>query len=73
MLKKIGQGLMTAELKIKNSIYRFFHEEKGGTEIVAILLIIIILIAIVVIFKDKLSVLLDELFSRISNDVKTDL
>ncbi len=73
MLKKIGQGLVLAELKIKNSIYRFFHEEKGGTEIVAILLIIIILIAIVVIFKDKLSALLDELFSRISNDVKTDL
>ncbi|HBB29804.1 MAG TPA: holin, BlyA family protein [Clostridiales bacterium] len=73
MLKKIGQGLALAELKIKNSIYRFFHEEKGGTEIVAILLIIIILIAIVVIFKDKLSALLDELFSRISNDVKTDL
>lgn len=73
MFKKIGQGLALAELKVKNSIYRFFHEEKGGTEIVAILLIIIILIAIVVIFRDKLSALLDDLFKKISTDVNTEL
>ena len=73
MFKKIGKGLALAELKVKNSIYKFLHEEKGGTEIVAILLIIIILIAVVIIFRDRLSILLDELFTKISTDVNTDL
>ena len=69
MLKKIGQGLALAELKVKNSIYKFLHEEKGGTEIVAILLIIIILIAVVVIFKKELIGLIENLFKTISEDV----
>lgn len=73
MLKKIGQGLILAQLKIKNNIYRFFHEEKGGTEIVAILLIIIVLVGIVVIFRNKLGELLDKLFNTITNDVDTQL
>ena len=73
MLKKFGQGLTIGELKIKNSIYKLLHEEKGGTEIVAILLIIIVLVGIVVIFRDILGELLEELFTNISDDVKKEL
>ena len=73
MLRKIRQGLALAEIKIKVYINRLFYEEKGGTEIVAILLIIIILIGVVLIFKEELMELIEELFDRISDDVKTGL
>ena len=73
MFSKMGQALLLKELKIKNGIHRFIHEDKGGTEIVAILLIIIILIAVVIIFREKLSELIDHLFKNITNDVDTKL
>ncbi len=73
MLKKIGQAMSKTELKIKNAIYRFANEEKGGTEIVAILLIIIVLIGVVVIFRNQLSSLIEGFFEKISNDVDTKL
>ena len=73
MFKKIGQGLTLAQLKVKNSIYKFFHEEKGGTEIVAILLIIIILIVVVGVFRKELIGLIENLFETISKDVETEL
>ena len=73
MLNKLGQALIVLKLRIKNTSNRLWHEEKGGTEIVAILLIIIILVALAVIFKDKLLTLINDLFEKISTDVKTEL
>lgn len=71
MLKKFRQALLKAELKVRNAIYNFLNEEKGGTEIVAILLIIIVLIGVVVIFRDQLTNLITSFFKRITNDVNT--
>lgn len=73
MLKKLRQALIGVEFKVRNAIFKFKNEEKGGTEIVAILLIIIVLIGVVVIFRDQLSALVSSFFTRISEDVKTDL
>ncbi len=73
MLKKLRQALISVELKVRNAIFKLKNEEKGGTEIVAILLIIIVLIGVVVIFRDQLSALISSFFTRISEDVKTDL
>jgi Flp pilus assembly pilin Flp len=71
MLRKFKQALIKTELKVRNAIYNFVNEEKGGTEIVAILLIIIVLIGVVVIFRNELSALISSFFKRITNDVNT--
>lgn len=73
MFNKMGQALLLAELKIKNGIHRFLHEEKGGAEIVAILLVIIVLIAVVIVFKDQLKILIGHIFENITTDVDSKL
>lgn len=55
---------------IKKRINNFKNNEIGGAEIVSIVLIIIVVVGLAVIFKDKLTSLLNGWFETISNDSK---
>lgn len=73
MLKKLKEMSIKADMKIRNAMYKFANEEKGGAEIVAILLIIIVLIAVVVVFRNGLSKLITDFFTKIKTDTDAKL
>lgn len=57
------------DLKIK--LKKLMKEEKGETNIVSIIFIIIIVIGLAIIFRDRLTELINSLFDQIEEDVKT--
>lgn len=48
---------------------RFFNEE-DGMGVVEIILIIVVLVSLVVIFKDKITVIVSQIFTKITNGIK---
>lgn len=67
MLSKLKNGLRLTDIKVKNAMHRFLHEEKGAAEVVTMVLIIIVVIGLVVIFRDNLSTLINNWFDKIKN------
>lgn len=55
----------------KNKFKKVMTEKNGETNIVAILFIIIIVIGLAIIFRDRLTSLINSLFDQIEDDVKT--
>lgn len=55
----------------KNKFKKVMMEKNGETNIVAILFIIIIVIGLAIIFRDRLTSLINSLFDQIEDDVKT--
>ena len=56
---------MNVEKRIKGSLTRFLKEE-DGVGVVEVVLILVVLIGLIVIFKSKLTVLLNSIFSTIT-------
>ena len=50
---------------LRNEICEFFHQE-DGVGVIEIVLILVVLIGLIVIFKSKLTVLLNSIFSTIT-------
>lgn len=60
------------ELKtlVDNKIKSRLKNNIGGAEIVSIVLIIIVIIGLAILFRDKITTLLESWFSRITTDAK---
>ena len=58
-------NLMNVVKRIKGSLTRFIKEE-DGVGVVEVVLILVVLIGLIVIFKSKLTVLLNSIFSTIT-------
>lgn len=58
-------NLMNVVKRIKGSLTRFLKEE-DGVGVVEVVLILVVLIGLIVIFKSKLTVLLNSIFSTIT-------
>ena len=56
---------MNVVKRIKGSLTRFLQEE-DGVGVVEVVLILVVLIGLIVIFKSKLTVLLNSIFSTIT-------
>ena len=56
---------MNVVKRIKGSLTRFIKEE-DGVAVVEVVLILVVLIGLIVIFKSKLTVLLNSIFSTIT-------
>ncbi len=56
---------MSIAKRIKGSLTRFFKEE-DGVGVVEVVLILVVLIGLIVIFKSKLTALLNSIFSTIT-------
>ena len=67
----MGNYFLRTFLMRKQLIKDFIKDEKGETNIVAIILIIVIVIGLVVIFKDRISSLIENLFDKIDSKTKT--
>ena len=50
---------------LRNEICEFFHQE-DGVGVIEVVLILVVLIGLIVIFKSKLTVLLNSIFSTIT-------
>ena len=61
-----------AKARIHNFWEDFKTEEKGAAEIVAIILIIVVVIALAVVFKDKISELLDKVMGQADSFVESE-
>ncbi len=58
-------NLLNVVKRIKGSLTRFIKEE-DGVGVVEVVLILVVLIGLIVIFKSKLTVLLNSIFSTIT-------
>ena len=59
-------GQLIRQIKKKNGLIRRFAEEEDAVGVVEIILILVVLIGLIVIFKSKLTVLLNSIFSTIT-------
>ena len=55
----------------RNWFASLIRDEKGETNVVAMILIIVIVIGLVVIFKDRISALIGNLFDKIDSRTET--
>jgi hypothetical protein len=62
---------ISTQFKWKNFREDFKSEEKGAVEIITIVLIVVVVIALAVIFKDRLTTLLGNVFDKTDNAVDT--
>ncbi|MBR5349052.1 MAG: hypothetical protein IK125_07435 [Lachnospiraceae bacterium] len=53
----------------RNRIKSFFEEEQGETNIIAIILLILVVVGLVVIFRDKISELINNLFGKVDDSI----
>lgn len=56
---------------LKGRMKKLLKDKKGETNIVSIIFIIIIVIGLAIIFRDRLTDLINSLFDQIEEDVKT--
>lgn len=54
---------------IKNFINKVLKDQKAEVNMIAIVLILIVVIILAVIFKDSMAKLLEDIFSRLTNDI----
>jgi len=66
MLDKI----LLAKLWLKARAYDLMHDEEGAVDIVAIVVLIGIVVLLAIIFRDKLSELIKNLFDTISGNAE---
>jgi Flp pilus assembly pilin Flp len=65
MSKKLGKLWVSTQLRMKQMLNDFLHEEKGAAEIVAIILIIVVIVAVVAIFKDRIQNVISGVFDQV--------
>ncbi len=53
----------------KSKWHSFFKNTRGETNIVAIILIIVVVIGLVVIFRDRITILINNIFDKIDAEV----
>lgn len=53
----------------RNRIKSFFEEEQGETNIIAIILLILVVVGLVVIFRDKITELINSLFGKVDDSI----
>ncbi len=53
----------------KSKLQSFFKDSRGETNIVAIILIIVVVIGLVVIFRDRITILINNIFDKIDTEV----
>ena len=73
-MRKMDMLWIGAKTRIHNFWEDFKTEEKGAAEIVAILLVIaaVVVIALAVVFKDKISELLDKVMGQADSFVESE-
>jgi len=62
-------GLEKFNLKLKNKLAEFWKEE-DGMGVVEIVLIIIVLVGLVVLFKDKITSIVNVILSKMTTQIK---
>ena len=65
------EGNLKQALKDKGSVWKEFCEEEEGVGIVEIILILVILISIVLLFKEKITDIVNDAFKAIGDDSKS--
>lgn len=58
-------------LRDKGTVWKEFCEEEEGVGIVEIILILVILVSIVLLFKEKITEIVNDAFKTISSDSKS--
>ena len=69
MRTKLDELWLTLEAKFNDFWDHMVNEEKGAAEIVAIILIILVVIAIVVIFRNRITGLVNNVFDKTDTDL----
>ena len=72
MMRKMDMLWIGAKARLHNFWEDFKTEDKGAAEIVAIILIIVVVIALAVVFKDKISELLDKVMGQADSFVESE-
>lgn len=56
-------------VRINKAVSRFIYEEKGEVNLVAIILIILVTIGLVIIFRTQITNLINNIFTRINQNI----
>lgn len=70
MISKISANLLVKYWRVKEGIKDFFQEERGDSTIIAVILVIVIVVGLALVFRDKITEIVSNLWASITNSTK---